>query len=559
MWIPPWALWRHMPSVDHVTPQTPVDDFRPPYASFAAFFAERDDVGRAFLVELNHAVASRRSWTVGSWRDYVRSTATWLAGLGVAPGDAVATLAGNTAEALVLAYGCWVLGACVVPLNPGDSTERQQYILKDAAARLLVHADESDAAAMCGDMGTRITTATTSAMRGAGQELTTAQAGAQGPISVGIDVPAVRIYTSGTTGQPKGVVLTIANLLTDCDALVAGLKWPPDTTVLTVLPVHHVNGLVISSLLPWYARYQTVLCDRFRSERFWADATEEAATVCSVVPSLLEFLLATPQPVPPTFREFLCGAGPLLAETVLDFEARFLVPVRHLYGLSETTAVATLMPSLDADQRTYWHRGFGFPSIGLALPHVEVAVLDDAGNRLAPELRGELVVRGGVVMQGYASDPASTHDAFRHGWFHSGDEGFWAEGPDAQPFFFITGRIKELIIRGGTNISPFEIDTVLRSHSAVRYGLAVPFANRYYGEEIAAYVVRSAEVSEEEILAHCANLLDFARCPKVVIFGDHVPYTATGKPKRLELKQRLSEALLPHRDVQFRRSRAGRE
>jgi long-chain acyl-CoA synthetase len=145
---------------------------------------------------------------------------------------------------------------------------------------------------------------------------------------------------------------------------------------------------------------------------------------------------------------------------------------------------------------------------------------------------------------------------FQGGWFHSGDEGFWQHGPDGRPYFFITGRIKELIVRGGSNVSPFEVDSVLRSHPAVEYALAVPFENRFYGEEIAAYVVPNREVTEAEILAHCARYLDFARCPKVVVFGDDVPYTATGKAKRLELKQRLAGALREYRDVQFRRSRS---
>jgi long-chain acyl-CoA synthetase len=120
----------------------------------------------------------------------------------------------------------------------------------------------------------------------------------------------------------------------------------------------------------------------------------------------------------------------------------------------------------------------------------------------------------------------------------------------------VTGRIKELIIRGGVNISPFQVDEVLNAHPAVRFALAVPFENRYYGEEIAAYVVRASEVTEQEILDFCAERLDFAYRPKVVLFGEDVPYTATGKPKRLTLKDQLAEALREYRDVQFRRNHA---
>lgn len=542
-----------------MTPRTPIDDFRPDWDSFASFFLSRTDHEAPFLVELHGERGTRQEWPVGDWSDHVVSVADRLRAEGIRRGDVVATLAGNTADALALAYACWVVGACCAPLNPGDSRNRQAYILRDGAASLLVHGESASdlAADLCRETGVRLVAV--SQLRSGGDSTSSEDRASRvtdtspGP---GLDVPALRVYTSGTTGEPKGVVLTAANLLTDCDALARGLDWQRGTRIITVLPVHHVNGLVVSSLLPWYAGLSTVLCDRFRSDRFWADVAAEQASVCSVVPSLLEFLASSPGTAPDHFREFICGAGPLLVETVLEFEQRFGVPVRHLYGLSETTAVVTLTPRLPDDERRRWHRDHGFPSIGPALPHAEVAVIDDSGERVEAGVRGELAVRGAVVMEGYAGKPEATQEAFRNGWFHSGDEGFWQPGPGGRPFFFITGRLKELIIRGGSNISPLEVDAVLRSHPAVRFGLAVPFDNRYYGEEIAAYVVPETSVTEEEVLAHCARHLDYARCPKVIIFGDDVPYTATGKAKRFELKQRLAARLADYRDVQFRRSRS---
>ena len=185
-------------------------------------------------------------------------------------------------------------------------------------------------------------------------------------------------------------------------------------------------------------------------------------------------------------------------------------------------------------------------------------MVDGDGNLCPEGQRGELVVRGATVMTGYAGRPDATADAFRGGWFHSGDEGFWRSDVDGQRYFFITGRIKELIIRGGVNLSPFQVDEVLSAHPAAQFGLAVPFENRYYGEEIAAYVVPAAPVSEQEILDFCAERLDVTHRPKVVIFGEDVPFTATGKAKRLELKNELRERLAPYRDVQSRRRSASR-
>jgi long-chain acyl-CoA synthetase len=525
-----------------------VDDYEPDRSDFASLLAARSDDTAHYLVELHHERGTRTEWTVAAWRDRVQAIAGWLTGEGVVARDAVATLAGNTADALALAKACWLVGACCVPLNPGDSRERQAFILRNASARLLVHADEQREVA--GALAHAVGVA-----RRSTAELP--EAVSDGPPASGgdLELPALRVYTSGTTGEPKAVVLSLRNLLTDCDALSAALRWDRSTRVITVLPIHHVNGLVISSLLPWLGGMSTVLCDRFRSERLWADAEAEGANVCSVVPSLLEFLLAAPGERPAGFREVLCGAGPLLPETVLDFEQRFSLPVRHLYGLSETTAVVTLMPRLPDEDRRRWHRDYGFPSIGPAVPHAEVAVLDHSGAPAEAGVRGELTVRGSMVMAGYAGQEEATADSFRGGWFHTGDEGFWEPGPGDRAFFFITGRIKELIIRGGANISPFEIDAVLHSHPAVRFGLAIPFDNRFYGEEIAAYVVCDRDVAAEEILAHSARYLDHARCPKVVVFGDDVPYTATGKAKRLEVKTRLAPLLAEYRDTQFRRSR----
>jgi long-chain acyl-CoA synthetase len=527
-------------------PRLPVDDFRSRFAGFADFLRHRIDVEAPYLTELHHARGTRREWRVGSWRDRVEATAGWLRDQGMGRGVAVATLAANTADALAVAYACWLIGACCVPLNAQEAIDQQAYVLRDSQARLLVHAPEQ------ADRAVALATMTSIPCHAAA-ELPATGVAIDDPAS-GWDRPALRLYTSGTTGQPKGIITTVGNLLTDLDALHATFCWDIATRVYTVLPVHHANALIISSMLPWLAGASTVLADRFRTETFWQDVADERATTASLVPTLLEFLLAADGHAPAEFDEVLCGAGPLLVETAVAFEERFGIAIRHIYGLSETTCVACAMPALPVDERRRWHGGFGFPSIGQPLPHVEMAVLHPAtGGPVPAEVRGELAVRGAIVMHGYAGRPDATADAFRGGWFHTGDEGFWRPGPDGRPAYFITGRIKELIIRGGHNISPFEIDEVLRSHPQVMFALAVPFEHRVYGDEIAAYVVADGNVSAQDILDHCAARLDFAHQPKVVIFGDDVPYTATGKAKRIELKNRLANELAQYRETSFRR------
>jgi len=189
------------------------------------------------------------------------------------------------------------------------------------------------------------------------------------------------------------------------------------------------------------------------------------------------------------------------------------------------------------------------------LRHNEMAILGGDGQLLTEMARGEICIRGGIVCAGYFRRDDANDAAFQWGWFRSGDEGFYVRDKLGRPFFFISGRLKELIIRGGVNIAPLEIDGVLSGHPHVRFAMAVPFEHRYYGEEIAAYVVlRGGGIppTEAELLVYCRQRLPFSKCPKIIRFGEEVPYTSTGKPKRLELKTRLAPVLAVYRDRQFR-------
>jgi long-chain acyl-CoA synthetase len=217
------------------------------------------------------------------------------------------------------------------------------------------------------------------------------------------------------------------------------------------------------------------------------------------------------------------------------FEQKFKMPIVHGYGLSETTCYSCFLP-LDlstADHRA-WMSRHGFPSIGAPLPVNAMAIHDADGNELAEGERGEIVIRGHTVMRQYLNDDAANEDAFSHGWFRSGDEGFWLPDEAGRQFFFITGRIKEIIIRGGVNISPFEIDEVLMHIPGLKAGVAVGFPNEWYGEEVGAYVVLQpgSELTEDDILARCRKHLPFAKAPKVVVLGTDVPVTSTGKYQR---------------------------
>ena len=518
-----------------------------------------------------------RTWTYADMRVAVQTTAGLLNSLGVVRGDRVAFLIGNLDHTVVLYLAAWSLGACVAPINSSEPTERKAFILENSGARVLFARTDylDEARELAATSGARLIAVAARPEDAAGVDDLPVYPGAErrvtslslaGATFEARGTEALLIYTSGTTGPPKGVRIDQTNLMADAWGMATWHGWGDDLCAMCVLPIHHVNGIVVTHVTPLFVGGRTVLNARFNTRTFWGRVRDEGVHVVSVVPTLLEFLidadrrgLGSPgfaEACPLVLRTVLCGAGPLLVETALAFEQAFGVPLTHGYGLSETTCYNCHMPpDLTTEQRLGWYRDHGFPSIGVPLPLQEMAILGPDGAPVPDGERGEICIRGACVSLGYHQRPDANEQAFRDGWFRSGDEGFALQDERGRPFFFITGRIKELIIRGGVNYSPLEIDEVLNAHPAVRYGLAVPFANRYYGDEVAAYVVPTdgAAPTEDELLAWCRERLDFGKCPKVIVFGDEVPYTTTGKPMRIELARRLAETLSAHRDTQFRR------
>lgn len=198
-------------------------------------------------------------------------------------------------------------------------------------------------------------------------------------------------------------------------------------------------------------------------------------------------------------------------------------------------------------------RDFGFPSIGQALPQNEMMIAGENGNEIAQGERGEIAIRGFNVMKYYYNNDDANEKTFSYGWFRSGDEGFYQVDEQGRKFFFITGRLKELIIRGGVNISPLEIDEVIARYPGVKAGIAVGFENDFYGEEVGAYVqvTDGTTITEEELLSFCRDQLPFSKAPKVVIFGTDIPVTSTGKYQRNKCKPYFAQ----WKAAQFRKTK----
>lgn len=544
------------------------------WRSFADFFKsriyDRDLVKRPFLTYFDDDRQLHRTYSYAEFGTVVQRAATVLHDqLGLRRGDRLATILFNHDVTVVLYFAAWISGITVVPINVEEPTEKKRFILEHSEATAVccwpdyldeVKRVQQDLPALhhviaLNDEGF---------MEGKGAPLSLASRHVSYACS--LDDEALIVYTSGTTGQPKGVVLTVENLLTDADAIADWHHFGMADRLMCVLPIHHVNGIVVTLITPFYCRGSTVLNRKFKSATFWRRLHEEHVTCVSVVPTLLEFLLDANEDVTAyrldRFGGFICGAGPLPKDTAARIEDRFGFSVRHGYGLSETTCYSCFLPNdLSPREHRHWLRDYEFPSIGVPLRHNLMTILNDKGQPLPEMSRGEICIRGRTVCAGYFKRDDANEAAFKWGWFRSGDEGFYTRDKEGRPFFFISGRLKELIIRGGVNISPLEIDNALKSHPLVRFAMAVPFDHRYYGEEIAAYVVprdSALQPAETDLLEHCRRLLPFSKCPKIILFGQDVPYTSTGKPKRMELKTRLASTLAAYRDHQFKEERVNR-
>ena len=387
----------------------------------------REAPQRDFLVFYGDDGAPR-CWSYAETREQVARSAALLARLGVRHGDRVAFLIGNLDHTILLYLATWWLGACVAPINAAETSERKGFILDNSSARVLFARSpyRQEAEQLLAQRDVRLVVVDEESEL-AYPALATDLAPLDPDDFAAEGTEALLVYTSGTTGPPKGVRIDQRNVMANADSMASWHGWDASLRAMCVLPIHHVNGIIVTHLVPLWVGGTAVLNTRFQSGRFWQRVEEQRITVASVVPTLLEFLLeAGPAEADRSSLEtIVCGAGPLLVETALAFEDRFGVPITHGYGLSETTCYnCHLPPDLSDAERRSWLGDHGFPSIGVALPCQELAILDGDGNAVPDGERGEICVRGDSVSLGYHERDEANRESFRSGWFRSGDEGF---------------------------------------------------------------------------------------------------------------------------------------
>ena len=444
----------------------------------------------------------------------VRRLAQRLGRLGVAPGDTVAVMLPNCAEIVTTMFAAWYRGSALTPVNAALTDDEARYQLQDSAAAVLV--GDERARALAASVGIAWLDA---ASIHADEPDGTATEPDDGPVATAGDF-ALIIYTSGTTGRPKGVLLDHANLDAMSGSLVEHFSLTAADTSLLVLPLFHANGLIAGTLAPLRAGGDVVVAPRFSPDTFWDLVESHRPTYFSAVPTIYAVLDArTEREVDTSSLRFLvCGAAPMPAELIVRFEERFGVPVVEGYGLSESSVASNINP-LDGPRKP--------GTVGIALPGQEVAVVSPSGEQLPPGTRGEVVIRGANVMRGYLGRPEETAKVVRDGWLHTGDVGII----DEDGYLSIVDRIKDLIIRGGENIYPKEIEECLYAHPAVLEAAVVGRPDPVLGEVPVAYVAPrpGRVVTAEELRAHCTAHLARYKVPEDFEVRTALPKNSVGK------------------------------
>jgi oxalate---CoA ligase len=470
--------------------------------------------------------------------ELMSQTVECLNRLGIGRGDRVATVISGGPEA-ASAFVCIAAGATAAPLNPAYRHDEYHFYLGDLRARALVveAGHDSPARAAARERSIPIIELRPEREKGAGWfrlEPLDRMSGpaARGGLGGGDDTALV-LHTSGTTARPKIVPLSQSNILASAGHIARALALVPEDVCLNIMPLFHIHGLMAGTLASFAAGAQVSCPPHFNALRFFAWLEEAKPTWYTAVPTMHEAALARAD----RHRE-LCerarirfvrsSSARLSARVMKELESTFDAPVIESYGMTETAHQITSNP-LPPGER---HPG----SVGMAAGP-EVAIMDREGRLLESGENGEVVVRGPNVMAGYENNEEANAQAFSGGWFRTSDQGFL----DGQNRLRITGRLKELINRGGEKISPSEVDEVLMHHPDVQQ--AVTFAVRHdkLGEEVAAAVVlrEGRSTTEHELKDHVASHLAHFKVPRRIVFLREIPRGPTGKLQRVGLAAKL--------------------
>jgi acyl-CoA synthetase (AMP-forming)/AMP-acid ligase II len=336
------------------------------------------------------------------------------------------------------------------------------------------------------------------------------------------------LYTSGTTGKPKGATLTHGNLLTNVAQIAELVPLAAGEAVGMILPLFHANAQVVTTLVPLMIGCEVVMWERFSASTFWETVDRYRPVTISAVPTILAGILDAPgapqRPQDTSLRYVICGAAPLPIELLQAFQTKFGIRILEGYGLTETSCVASVNPY-------YGERKVG--SIGLPVRGQQMRIVDENGAPVAPGGYGEITIKGPNVMPGYLRNPQANAESLRDGWLYTGDIGYM----DDDGYFFIVDRTKDMIIRGGENIYPREIEEVLYAYRGVQECAVIGVPDEFRGEEVLAVVVPSTDDFDLAGLeTFAAERLAKYKLPRGFVLRDSLPKTPTGKISKAPLR-----------------------
>jgi acyl-CoA synthetase (AMP-forming)/AMP-acid ligase II len=455
--------------------------------------------------------------------DRIDALAGSLAGAGVRRGDRVALALPGIPDFVLLVLAIARLGAAAAPLNPAYTERELTFFLHDIGCRVLLIPASRPAAAEAAAKATATAVLTVEAADARPSRLlmagkpvrarTMSQHGRPGDV-------AIVLHTSGTTSRPKQVPLRQGNLMASARAIAMHYRLGPSDVSFCVMPLFHVHGLVASAFAALSAGGAVIIPSRFTPHRFWQQARDHAATWLSAGPTLHQMILdqADGGGAPATLRFARSCSSALPPALLQRAEHAYGVPMLEAYGMTEASHQVTSNPLPPA------RRVPG--SVGVPAG-TEIAVVTADGSLLPEGTPGEVVIRGPGVMPGYLNDPLATREAFFGDWFRTGDRGVLRDG-----YLYLEGRLKEMIIRGGENIAPAEIEEVLLSHPAVSDAVCFGMADDKYGELVSAAVTLTQDVAAKALLGYCRQRLAPFKVPAAIHVLPVIPRTATGKVQR---------------------------
>ena len=477
----------------------------------------------------------------GKLQALAAQTLQTLNALGIGCDDRVAIVLPNGPE-MAAAFISIAACATTAPLNPSYRADEFEFYLRDLKAKVLVLETDSDSPArgIARKLSVPILELKPQRSEGAGYFLLTPVDGFGGPtVHAGFaasEDTALVLHTSGTTSRPKLVPLLQRNVLASAAHIGGTLSLTPNDVCLNIMPLFHIHGLIAATLSSIGAGAQVCCTPGFNALKFFSWLDEIRPTWYTAVPTMHQAILARADRNAEILRRsrlrFIRSSSASLPPQVMaDLERVFRVPVIESYGMTEAAHQMASNPLPPRPRKA--------GSVGIAAGP-EIAILNEEGRPLAPEEIGEVAIRGPNVTPGYEANPEANSKAFTNGWFRTGDQGFL----DAEGYLRLTGRLKELINRGGEKISPLEVDEVLMDHPAVAQVVTFGMPHDKLGEEVAAAVVlREGQAATERELRDfaAARLADF-KVPRKIVILTEIPKGATGKLQRIGLASKLGLA-----------------